>query len=159
MPHLRQGQRQRGDEDSHGRSRDATESGLLRLVDVETGQTDGGKHRQQERHTGQQVDAVQGETRQVEGVVHHVTHDEAWRHAERDYVGQRVQVATDRRMGVKKPGKKTVEEIKNTGHENHKSSLDGHARGDKQDGKTTRQQVAAGDDVGNVLLDVHWRWF
>ena len=159
MPHLRHGQRQRGDEDGHGRCRNAAEGRLLRLVDVETGQTDGGKHGQQEGHTRQQVDAVQSETRQVEGVVHHIAHDQARSNAERHHIRERVQVGTDGRMGIEEPRRKAVKEVEKPCHKDHKGRLDRHSRGDKQDGKTTRQQIAAGDDVRDVLLEIHGRVF
>ena len=52
--------------------------------------------------------------------------------------------------------RKTVKEVEKTSHEKHDSRLDGHAAGDKKDGKAARDQVAAGDGVGEVLFDGHF---
>ena len=46
-----------------------------------------------------------------------------------------------------------------TRHENHESRLDGHAFGEKQDGQTTRNQVAASDGVGDMLFYAHFATF
>lgn len=52
---------------------------------------------------------------------------------------------------------KAVQEVEKAGHENHDSRLDGHVVGEKQDGQTARDEVAAGDGVWNVLFEAHFR--
>ncbi len=56
-------------------------------------------------------------------------------------------------------GGETVEKVEKSGHENHNGRFDGHSRCDKQDGKAARNQVAAGDGVGDMLLEAHFVCF
>ena len=57
---------------------------------------------------------------------------------------------------MEQSGEKAVQEIEKSGHENHNGRLDGHSRCEEQDGKAARNQVAAGDGVGDMLLEAHF---
>ena len=80
-------------------------------------------------------------------------HDETGCHSRRDHIGQRVQVGPNGRMRLEQPCGKAVEEVEETCHENHDSRLDGHAAGDEEDGHATRDEVAASEGVGDVMLE------
>jgi hypothetical protein len=53
------------------------------------------------------------------------------------------------------PSGKTVQEVEKPSHENHDGCLDGHVMGEKQDGQASRNEIATGDGVGDMLLEVH----
>ena len=59
-------------------------------------------------------------------------------------------------MGVEQTRREAVEEIEQSGHENHDGRRDGHSGGDEKDGQAARNEVAAGDGVGNMLLEAHF---
>ena len=83
-------------------------------------------------------------------------HDKPWCHAKGYHIGKRVQVGADGRMRLKQPCAKTIEEVEETCHKDHDGCLDRHTAGDEKDRQATRNEIAAGDGVGDMLFEGHF---
>ena len=120
MSYLHQHERQRGDEQSHSRYRQADERVGLTCVEVEFGETYRSESRQDE---GQNRKCVEVVNPPVDvGLAHKPCQDKRRRHTEGDDVGQGVELTANRRFRVKQTSGKAVEEVEDGGDKNHRCS-------------------------------------
>ena len=140
---------ERGPEQCVGRRRQADETHRLALVEVELGESQGGKS----RHDKRKVIGEQGREHTSDPGVE--TFPEAiqncrWCHAKRDDVGQRVELFANGRGNTKQTRCHAIEKVENGTCNNPCESCFVVALQGGNDGKTTRNQVQAGDDIGYI---------
>ena len=108
------------------------ESSFLRVVDIESCQSNGSEDGQHEGQTGKHVNFEQDKRRHVGGAVHQPAHNEAWCHAKGDHVRQRVQFGADGGVRLEQACSTAVQEIEKACHENHNGSFKWHVLGQEQ---------------------------
>ena len=145
-------------EEGIGRGGEADEGVGLARVEVELGQPQGRERGDEEGQVGDDEAggrAGEGQFRFAEEGKGHC----GGRHAERDVVGQRIELLADGRGHVEQPCGKAVEEVEHRarddgGHRGSKAALQGENRG-----HAPAEQVAAGQRVGDMAFQAgHEGW-
>ena len=143
---------QRAPEERVSRGGQSDEAQGLALVEIELGQAKGREGRHDEGHEGQHL--AQG--LQGRGIGHHAQFGKEHgrgSQSEGDVVRQRVELLADRRTDMEQAGRHAVEEIEDGSYDHPRQGPFEVVAEGKIGSDATRDEVAAGDAVGDMFLD------